>query len=199
MARVVIFRRPGYVTLPMRWPVTSGSLALSQRRLPPGMQGPSIPTSTGPRTVSAAPGWALLAGASVDFNSASTTDYGQWRIDASPVPEEADMPYGQIADGTGAVTTSPLPGGKYSEIGFLCDNGWQDKPAAPLRSRSTPGAGAGTSTRRPSIRVTARPSSLSRSPPTPTASACGEPIPAMSRSPGRSPDGHGHGPQHGHR
>ena len=39
MARVVIFRRPGYVTLPMRWPVTSGSLALSQRRLPPGMQG----------------------------------------------------------------------------------------------------------------------------------------------------------------
>jgi hypothetical protein len=74
-----------------------------------------------------------LAGASVDFDSATTTDYGQWRIDASPVPEEVDMPYGQLADGADAVTPIALPVGKYHEIGFFGDNGLQGKPAAKLR------------------------------------------------------------------
>jgi hypothetical protein len=43
------------------------------------------------------------------------------------------MPYGQLAEGQGAITPISLPKGRYKTIGLIADNGLQNLPAASLR------------------------------------------------------------------
>jgi hypothetical protein len=43
------------------------------------------------------------------------------------------MPYGQLAEGQGAITPISLPKGRYKTIGFIADNGLQGLPPAALR------------------------------------------------------------------
>ncbi len=51
----------------------------------------------------------------------------------TPAQEDEDMPYGQLAEGQGAITPISLPKGRYKTIGFICDNGLQKLPPAKLR------------------------------------------------------------------
>jgi hypothetical protein len=43
------------------------------------------------------------------------------------------MPYGQLAEGQGAITPISLPKGRYKAVGFIADNGLQKLPPATLR------------------------------------------------------------------
>jgi GH25 family lysozyme M1 (1,4-beta-N-acetylmuramidase) len=52
----------------------------------------------------------------------------------APTPQqEEDMPYGQLAEGKGAITPIALAKGKYKTFGAIGDNGLQVLPAAALR------------------------------------------------------------------
>lgn len=60
-----------------------------------------------------------------------------------PIPQEDDMPNGQLAEGADAITPISLPRGRYKTIGFIADNGLQQLPPATLRvavHAGTPGA-----------------------------------------------------------
>ncbi|MGI8336165.1 hypothetical protein ACRYCC_40005 [Actinomadura scrupuli] len=52
------------------------------------------------------------------------------------------MPYGQLAEGQGAITPISLPKGRYKTIGFIADNGLQSLPPAALRVAVYHGGGA---------------------------------------------------------
>ncbi|MGI8333494.1 hypothetical protein ACRYCC_26375 [Actinomadura scrupuli] len=56
--------------------------------------------------------------------------------------EDPDMPYGQLADGPGAITPIALPKGRFKTIGFTADNGLQSLPPAALRVAVYHGGGA---------------------------------------------------------
>ena len=81
----------------------------------------------------------VIGGVGLDFDRNKASDFGQWRIGWTPSPaptpeaQEGDMPYGQLAEGTQAITPISLPRGRYKTIGFYCDNGLQGLPAAKLR------------------------------------------------------------------
>jgi hypothetical protein len=53
-----------------------------------------------------------------------------------------DMPYGQLAEGQGAITPISLPRGRYKTIGFIADNGLQNLPPAALRVAVYHGGGS---------------------------------------------------------
>lgn len=82
----------------------------------------------------------VVNGVGVDYDRAVHSDYGQWRVGASPTPpapppppkKEDDMPYGQLNNGADAVTPISFPTGMRA-IGFLCDNGLQKLSPAKLR------------------------------------------------------------------
>jgi hypothetical protein len=83
-----------------------------------------------------------IGGVGVDANRATVKDYGQWKPDVSPTPappvppaidEEEFMYGGMLEEGPGAETMIALPKGKYSTIGFSCDNTRTGKPPANLR------------------------------------------------------------------
>jgi|SRR5712664_4258904 len=68
-------------------------------------------------------------------------DYGQWMPDISPLTQvvvhpqiaEDDMPFGELNEGTKAVTAIKIPAGKYTKLELGCDNGLQLLPAAAVR------------------------------------------------------------------
>jgi hypothetical protein len=78
-----------------------------------------------------------IGGVDCDDNTAMTTDFGQWMVGRSPhqqpPSQEDDMPYGQLAEGKGAITPIALPKGRYHTIGFIADNSLQGLPPAKLR------------------------------------------------------------------
>lgn len=73
-----------------------------------------------------------LGGADVDYNRATRTDFGQWRVGVTPTQED-DMLYGQLADGPKAITPISIHPGWVDAIGFWGDNGLQQLPPAKLR------------------------------------------------------------------
>ncbi|MCW2887854.1 MAG: hypothetical protein JWL58_4716, partial [Streptosporangiaceae bacterium] len=60
----------------------------------------------------------------------------------TPSPVEDDVPYGQLAEGQGAITPISLPKGRYKTIGFIADNGLQNLPPAALRVAVYHGGGS---------------------------------------------------------
>lgn len=86
----------------------------------------------------------IIGGVGLDYDRAMKSDFGQWRVGASPSPqpqEDDDMPYGQLADGPQAITPISLPRGRYKTIGFIADNGLQGLPPAQLRVALDQGGG----------------------------------------------------------
>lgn len=73
-----------------------------------------------------------LDGVDVDYNRATKSDYGQWRVGVTA--GEDDMRYyGQLVNGEAAITPISIHPGDVSAIGFACDNGLAGLPPAKLR------------------------------------------------------------------
>lgn len=83
----------------------------------------------------------IIDGVGLDYDRATKDDYGQWRVGVSPVQEDDDMPYGQLAEGAQAITPISLPRGRYKTIGFIADNGLQALSPAQLRVAVSQGGG----------------------------------------------------------
>lgn len=80
----------------------------------------------------------IIGGVGLDYDEAPTSDYGQWKVGASPAPTpapvpaptpnptpaaEADMPYGKLDNGTNVTTPIGLVAGTCRAIGFFADTG----------------------------------------------------------------------------
>lgn len=82
----------------------------------------------------------VIGGVGLDYDRSTKSDYGQWKVGVTPTPPappqntgDEDMPYGQLAEGTNAITPISLPKGRYKTIGFIADNGLQGQPPAQVR------------------------------------------------------------------
>lgn len=85
-------------------------------------------------------GWAakqyasdVMLGTSYDLSVISDS-VPLWDTQAPPKQiGDDDMPYGTLNEGSFALTVQALPRGKYTNVGLVCDNGLQGKPAAGVR------------------------------------------------------------------
>jgi hypothetical protein len=90
----------------------------------------------------------VIGGVGLDYDRSERDDFGQWRIgwtpnvtptpspDPAPTTKDDDMAaYGDVNKGTDHTnpTVRALPRGRYSNIGFIADNGVQGLPPASLR------------------------------------------------------------------
>lgn len=64
-----------------------------------------------------------ISGADVDYDRATTSDFGQWRVGVTPQPQEDTMPYGgQLPAGKGQQINVSFPRGSLSAMGLVIDN-----------------------------------------------------------------------------